>query len=155
MGNPMLREQISSSLKEAMKAKDTIALSTLRLMLAAIKDRDIDARSSENDEGIDDAQITALLQTMIKQRNEAIKIATEAKRQDIARREEQEIAIIKQFLPEPMTNSEIDLAVKSVIEEIGASSLKDMGVVMAKLKENYLGRMDFGQVSKKVRDTLS
>ncbi len=151
----MLREQMSASLKEAMRAKDTIALATLRLMLAAIKDRDIDARTSGNDEGIDDTQITALLQTMIKQRNEAIKIATEAKRLDIAKREEQEIAIIKQFLPEPMTESEIDLAVKAVVEATGASSLKDMGVVMAKLKEDYLGRMDFGLVSKKVRDALS
>lgn len=151
----MLREQMSASLKEAMRAKDTVALATLRLMLAAIKDRDIDARTSGNDEGIDDTQITALLQTMIKQRNEAIKIATEAKRLDIAKREEQEIDIIRQFLPEPMTESEIDLAVKSVVEDTGASSLKDMGVVMDKLKEDYLGRMDFGQVSKKVRDALS
>ncbi len=151
----MLREQMSNALKEAMKAKDTIALATLRLMLAAVKDRDIDARSSGNNEGIDDTQITSLLQTMIKQRNEAIKIATEAKRLDIARREEQEIEIIKQFLPEPMTDSEIDLAVKATVEETGASSLKDMGVVMAKLKEDYLGRMDFGSVSKKVRDILS
>ncbi len=151
----MLREQISASLKEAMKAKETIAVATLRLMLAAIKDREIEARTSEGEESVDDKQITALLQTMVKQRNEAIKIAMEAKRQDIARREEQEIKIIKQFLPEPMTDSEIDLAVKSIIEEIGATSLKDMGVVMAKLKEDYLGRMDFGQVSKKVRDILS
>ncbi len=151
----MLREQMSNALKEAMKAKDTIALATLRLMLAAVKDRDIDARASGNDEGIDDTQITSLLQTMIKQRNEAIKIATEAKRLDIARREEQEIEIIRQFLPEPMTDSEIDLAVKATVEETGASSLKDMGVVMAKLKEDYLGRMDFGPVSKKVRDILS
>ncbi len=151
----MLREQMSSSLKEAMKAKDTVALATLRLMLAAVKDRDIEARAAGNDEGIDDMQITSLLQTMIKQRNEAIKIATEAKRMDIARREEQEIEIIKQFLPEAMTDSEIDLAVKSIVEEIGANSLKDMGAVMAKLKEDYVGRMDFGLVSKKVRDILS
>lgn len=138
-----------------MKAREALTLSTLRLILAAIKDRDIEARTSGNDDGIDDTQITALLQTMVKQRREAIKIALEGKRQDIAQKEEKEIEIIQRFLPEPMTNSEIDLAIKNIIEETDASSIKEMGAVMAKLKEEYLGRMDFGQVSKKVRDALS
>lgn len=151
----MLREQLSESLKTAMKAREALTLSTLRLILAAIKDRDIEARTSGNDDGIDDTQITALLQTMVKQRREAIKIALEGKRQDIAQKEEKEIEIIQRFLPEPMTNSEIDLAIKNIIEETDASSIKEMGAVMAKLKEEYLGRMDFGQVSKKVRDALS
>lgn len=151
----MLREQLSKSLKTAMKAREALTLSTLRLILAAIKDRDIEARTSGNDDGIDDTQITALLQTMVKQRREAIKIALEGKRQDIAQKEEKEIEIIQRFLPEPMTNSEIDLAIKNIIEETDASSIKEMGAVMAKLKEEYLGRMDFGQVSKKVRDALS
>ncbi|MFV0322259.1 MAG: GatB/YqeY domain-containing protein [Alphaproteobacteria bacterium] len=151
----MLREQLSESLKTAMKAREALTLSTLRLILAAIKDRDIEARGAGNDEGIDDTQITALLQTMVKQRREAIKIALEGKRQDIAQKEEKEIEIIQRFLPEPMTDSEIDLAIKNIVEETGASSIKEMGAVMAKLKEQYLGRMDFGQVSKKVRDALS
>ncbi len=151
----MLREQLSDSLKTAMKAKEVLTLSTLRLVLAAIKDRDIDARTSGNDEGIDDTQITALLQTMVKQRREAIKIAIEGNRQDIAQKEEKEIEIIQRFLPEPMTAAEVDLAIKAIVEETGASSIKEMGVVMAKLKEQYLGRMDFGQVSKRVRDILS
>lgn len=151
----MLREQLSESLKTAMKAREALTLSTLRLILAAIKDRDIEARTSGNDDGIDDTQITALLQTMVKQRREAIKIALEGKRQDIAQKEEKEIEIIQRFLPEPMTDSEIDLAIKNIIEETDASSIKEMGAVMAKLKEEYLGRMDFGQVSKKVRDALS
>lgn len=151
----MLREQLSESLKTAMKAKEALTLSTLRLILAAIKDRDIEARGAGNDEGIDDTQITALLQTMIKQRREAIKIALQGKRQDIAQKEEKEIEIIQRFLPEPMTESEIDLAIKNIIEDTGASSIKEMGAVMATLKEQYLGRMDFGQVSKKVRDALS
>lgn len=151
----MLREQLSESLKTAMKAREALTLSTLRLILAAIKDRDIEARTSGNDDGIDDTQITALLQTMVKQRREAIKIALEGKRQDIAQKEEKEIEIIQRFLPEPMTDLEIDLAIKNIIEETDASSIKEMGAVMAKLKEEYLGRMDFGQVSKKVRDALS
>lgn len=151
----MLREQLSESLKTAMKAREALTLSTLRLILAAIKDRDIEARGAGNDEGIDDTQITALLQTMVKQRREAIKIALEGKRQDIAQKEEKEIEIIQRFLPEPMTDSEVDLAIKNIVEETGASSIKEMGAVMAKLKEQYLGRMDFGQVSKKVRDALS
>ncbi|MFV0430808.1 MAG: GatB/YqeY domain-containing protein [Alphaproteobacteria bacterium] len=151
----MLREQLNTSLKEAMKAKEAITLSTLRLILAAIKDRDIEARGSGNDEGIDDTQITALLQTMVKQRREAIKIALEVKRQDIAQKEEKEIEVIQRFLPEPMSNTEIEQAIKDIVSETGASSIKEMGAVMAKLKELYLGRMDFGQVSKKVRDALS
>ncbi len=151
----MLREQLQLSLTEAMKAKNTVALSALRLILAAIKDRDIELRSSENSDGINDAQIMALLQTMIKQRQEARKIALEAKRQDIAAKEEKEIAIIQKFLPEAMSDSEIQLAITEAIEELGASSLKDMGAVMAFLKEKYVGRMDFGQVSKKVKEALT
>ncbi len=150
----MLREQLQLSLKEAMKAKNTIALSALRLILAAIKDRDIEVRGTENPEGINDMQIMALLQTMIKQRQDAIKIALDANRPDIAAKEEKEIAIIKEFLPEPMSDSEIQLAINETIEELNADSLKDMGAVMAKLKEKYVGRMDFGQVSKKVKETL-
>ncbi len=151
----MLREQLQASLKEAMKAKNTVALSALRLILAAIKDRDIELRSSENNDGINDAQIMALLQTMIKQRQEAIKVALDANRQDIAAKEEKEIAIIQKFLPEAMSDSEVQLAIAEAIEELGASSLKDMGAVMALLKEKYVGRMDFGQTSKKVKEALA
>lgn len=151
----MLREQLQLSLKEAMKAKNTVALSALRLILAAIKDRDIEIRSSENSDGINDAQIMALLQTMIKQRQEAIKIALDANRQDIAAKEEKEIAIIQKFLPEAMSDSEVQLAITEAVEELQASSLKDMGAVMALLKEKYVGRMDFGQVSKKVKEALT
>lgn len=151
----MLRDQLNQALKEAMKAKDATALSTLRLIMAAIKDRDIEARSSTDAEPIDDTKIMALLQTMIKQRQDAIKIALDAKRQDIASKEEKEIQIIQAFLPEPMDEIEIKQAIEAAIEATESSSLKDMGAVMAYLKENYVGRMDFGQTSKKVKDVLS
>ncbi len=152
----MLREQLTDAMKMAMKEKKQVKLSTLRLILAAIKHRDIESRSSADDgNGISDQEITLLLQSMIKQRLDAIKLAQQAGRDDIADKEAAEIKIIQEFLPKQMTETEIGVAIDDIIKTLEASSLKDMGAVMALLKEKYAGKMDFSMASKLVKDKLS
>lgn len=143
----MLREQIKSALKEAMVAKDTHKVSTLRLILAALKDRDIAARTQDTPDGIGDDEIFKLLQSMVKQRRESVKMYENGGRLELAEQEAEEIGIIEQFLPKQMTEDEIKAAVESVVAEVNASSLKDMGATMAALRERYAGQMDFGKAS--------
>ena len=137
-----------------MKAREALTSSTLRLILAALKDRDIAARGKGNADGIGEAEILAMLQSMIKQRGESIALYEQGGRLDLAEREAQEIAVIETYLPAPLDDAESAEAVDQVIQEIGAESLKDMGRTMAALKERYAGRMDFAKVSAAVKERL-
>lgn len=148
------RAQINNALKEAMKNKDQVALSTVRLITAALKDRDITAKGNGQMEGVSDTEILSMLQTMIKQRQESSKTYRDAERDDLADREDQEIKVIQQFMPAQLSEKEVDAAIQTAIEETGASDIKDMGKVMAVLKEKYAGQMDMGKVSGKVKEKL-
>lgn len=150
----MLRTRLSDALKTAMKAKEARAVSTLRLIHAALKDRDIAARGNGNMDGIGDDEILSLFQSMIKQRRESIDAYQRGGRMELAQKEAEEISIIEDFLPEQMSEEAITAAVGEVIAEIGASNLKDMGKVMAALKETYAGSMDFGKASAQVKVRL-
>src|SRR5437762_13129141 len=135
----MLREAFSERLKQAMRAKDTRTLSTVRLILAGLKERDVEARGSGNQEGIPDPEILRLLQGMVKQRRESIALYREGNRPELAQQEEEEIAVIESFLPKQMSEAEITAAAKEAIADTGAAGVKDMGRVMAALREQ-IGR---------------
>jgi hypothetical protein len=150
-----LRTRLNDALKTAMKAKDPRAVSTVRLILAALKDRDIAARGKGNSEGIDDAEILQMLQTMVKQREESIALYEKGGRLELAQQEQEEIDIIRGYLPKQLSEREIADAVKQVVAELGASSLKDMGRTMAALRERYAGQMDFAKASSAVKAQLS
>lgn len=151
----MLRERLADDLKSAMKAKDHTRLATLRLILAAIKERDIEARAGDNPDGISDQDILGVLGKMIKQRNDSAKLYEEGGRLELAERELAEITIITEFLPEQMSVAEVKSAVDEAIAGLDASGLKDMGRVMGTLKENFAGQMDFSKVSILVKEQLS
>lgn len=150
----MLRDEINTSLKEAMKAQDKRRLGTLRLVNAAIKDRDIEARGHGKDPLSND-ELLGLLAKMIKQREESAKVYEEAGRVDLATQEREEIAVIQSFLPAQMSEAESQAAIATVIAEIDAHGLKDMGRTMAALKERYTGVMDFGKASGTVKALLT
>ena len=150
----MIREQIKSKLVEAMKSKDEKTTATLRLMNAAIKDKDIDARSKGNMDGIDDAGVLSLLQTMIKQRRESIAMYEKGGRADLVAAEQGEIDIIQSFLPKQMSDEEIKAAIQTIIAQTGAASIKDMGKVMGALKAKYAGQMDMGKASGLIKAAL-
>ncbi len=150
----MLRVQISEALKSSMKAKAQRATSTLRLILAAMKDRDIAARSKGGDDEISDDEILGMLQKMIKQRHESIKFYKQGGRLDLAKEEAEEIEIIERFLPKRLDEKETTDAISAVIDELGAANIKDMGRTMAALKQSYAGRMDFSKVSTIVKQRL-
>ena len=151
----MLRDEIKLKLNECLKNQDKKSISTLRLVLAAVKDRDIAARSNGNNSGISDDEIKLLLQTMIKQRKESADIYEKAGRVELLESENKEIEIISYFLPKQMTNVEISEAIEKIIKETNASSIKDMGSLMSKLKRDYAGRCDFSLVAKIAREKLS
>lgn len=150
-----MREQINSALKEAMKERDKTRTATLRLINAAIKDRDIAARSEDRCDGVSEDEILQILQKMVKQRKESSQTYEEAGRLDLAEQEKLEMAIITTFLPEQMSDEDVAAAAKTVVEEIGAEGLKDMGKTMGALKERYAGIMDFGKANKVVKELLS
>ena len=150
-----LRNEINSAMKEAMKEKAQLRLSTLRLINAAIKDRDIAARAEGVEEGVDDTEILAILGKMTRQRQESAKTYEEAGRLDLSERELSEIQVIEYFLPRQLNGDEIEIEVTKVIDEQGASSIRDMGRVMACLKERFTGQMDFGSVGPIVKKKLS
>ena len=150
----MLRTGLKDALKAAMKAKETLTVATVRLILAALKDRDIAARGKGNLEGIDEDGILAMLQSMIKQRRESIALYEKGERLELARQEAEEITVIEQFLPRQLAEDEMAEAVMAVIEDVEAKSLKDMGRTMAALKERYAGRMDFAKASARVKEQL-
>lgn len=149
-----MRDQINVSLKEAMKARDSLKTSTLRLVNAAIKDRDIAARGNGGRDLVGDEEILEILSKMVKQRRESHSIYKEAGRMDLADQEAKEIIIITEFLPKQMDDDEIKAACEAVIAEIKAEGLKDMGKIMGALKGKYAGQMDFGKASKMIRDIL-
>ena len=150
----MLRNQINNAYKTAMKQKEALAVSTLRLIIAAIKDRDIAARSKGNIDGISDDEVLSLLQSMIKQRHDSIDAYQKGGRMELAQQEAEEIVIIQGFLPTQLTPEEIAREVDTVITDLNASNLKDMGKVMNILKDQFAGQMDFGKASSVVRAKL-
>ena len=150
----MIRERFTGDLKEAIKARDATRVSTLRLISAAIKDRDIAARTSDSPGGVSDTEILAILAKMIRQRQESVSVYEQAGRLDLAGRERAEIAILKEYLPKQMSEGEVDRAVAAAIESIGASSVRDMGRVMALLKERHTGSMDFARAGAALKQAL-
>ncbi len=152
----MLRQDINEALKTAMKAKDARATSTLRLVLAALKDRDIAARGTPGAEnGIPDESILDMLQKMIKQRHDSIEQYRKGNRPDLVQQEEEEIVIIQTFLPKQMSEEEVEAAIEAAVADLGAGSIKDMGKTMAALKERHAGRMDFTRAAQLVKERLS
>ncbi len=151
----MLRDRIKESIKDAMREKNQRKRGTLRLIMAAVKDRDIAARVEDASEQDDDAVIGQILNKMIKQRRDSIKIYEEAGRLEMAEQEKQEVEIISEFLPTQMTDAEVEDACKAIITELGADSLKDIGRVMGALKEKYTGTMDFSKASGLVKSFLA
>ena len=143
----MIRTQLSDALKQAMRERDEAGVSTVRMILAALKDRDIAARGTGGTEPVDDAQVMELLQKMIKQREESIAMYERGGRQDLVEKERREIAVIRRFLPEQMTEAELEAAVAEARAAVGAASIKDMGKLMAELRTRYAGRMDFAKAS--------
>ena len=151
----MIRPRLNEALTEAIKAQEKRAVSTLRLILACLKDRDIAARGKGVTDGISDDEILALLQTMIRQREDSIALYEQGGRLDLAEGEREEVAVIKRFLPEQMDESSIEQAVETVIADVGAKGLKDMGRTMAELRTRYAGRMDFTKASGLVKSALA
>jgi hypothetical protein len=150
----MLRDQLRESLKQAMKAKNQRAVSTLRLILAALKDRDIAARGRGVTDGIGEPEIIEMMQKMVRQRHESIELYERGNRPELARQEAEEIAIIEGYLPRQLDEAEAGQAVDAVVAELGATTLKDMGRVMAALKERFGGRMDFAKAGARVKQKL-
>jgi len=150
-----LRAQLNDAMKEAMKAKDAKRLATVRLMLAALKDRDIAARSETSRELLGDDEILSLLAKMIKQREESAAAYDAGNRPELAAGEREEIVIIRSFMPAQMDDAEMKAAVQKAIADAGAASIKDMGKVMAALKERYAGQMDFSKASAATKEALS
>jgi len=142
----VIRERIDDALKSAMKARDEkVRVSTLRLITAAIKDRDIAARAEDRCCGVTDDEILAILSKMVKQREDSATAYENGSRLDLAEQERAEITVIKEFLPRQLSDEEISTAVSGVISDLGATGLKDMGKCMGALKERYSGAMDFGR----------
>ncbi len=151
----MLRERLREDLKTSMKAKEERKVATLRLILAALKDRDIAARGDGNEEGISEDDVVAMLSTMVRQRRDAITLYEEGGRQELADREREEIDIIHEFLPKQLGEEEIAEAINEVIARLDAKGLKDMGRIMADLRGHFAGQMDFGRASQIVKGQLS
>ncbi|SMX50272.1 GatB/YqeY domain-containing protein [Maliponia aquimaris] len=150
-----LREKVNAAVKQAMRDKAQARLSTLRLINAAIKDRDIAVRSEGNDTGVDDTEVLGILGKMVKQRRESARSYEEGGRLDLAERELAEIEVIEEFLPRALTETEVASAIEAAMAEVGAESIRDMGRVMGVLKARYTGQMDFGAVGPKVKERLS
>jgi len=151
----MIRTRLNEALKDAMKAKDKQATSTLRLILAALKDRDIAARSRGNSDGVDEDEILDLLQKMVRQGRDSIEMYQKGDREDLVEKEQGEIEVIERFLPKQLGEDETKAAVEEIIGEQEASTIKDMGRVMGELKKRFAGRMDFGKASGLVKARLS
>lgn len=149
-----MRERINESVKDAMRAKDSLRLSTLRLMSAALKDKDIEKRGKGGDEVLNDQEMTALFAKMVKQREDSIRAYEEAGRMELAERERAEQDIIREFLPKQLSEAEVDAAISKAVADTGAESLRDMGKVMGSLKAAYAGRMDFGAAGGKLKAIL-
>lgn len=151
----MLRTKFQEFLKESMRSRNQLAVATMRLILAALKDRDIAARGRGQMDGIGDEEILSMLQTMVKQRHESIEMYEKGNRPELAAKESSEIEVIETFLPQQFTPDEMNEAIEGVVIEIGAEGLKDMGRTMAELKRRYAGQMDFGRASAIVKQKLA
>jgi len=149
-----LRDQINDSLKEAMKSGDKRRVSTLRLVNSAIKDRDIQNRTSGPDAGVSDAQIVEVLAKMVKQRQESLEIYEKAGRDELATQEREEIQIIQGYMPKQLSDEEVKSVIAAVIKDVGATSVKDMGKVMGALKAKYSGQMDFAKTGAVIKGLL-
>ena len=149
----MLREELQKALKESMLNKDTDTVSAVRLIIAGMKGKGVDARGKGLKEA-SDADLMSMMQSMIKQRNDSIKMYVDGKREDLAAKERKEISIIERFLPKQMSDAEIETAIRGIIAETGAASMKDMGKVMGALKAKYAGQLDFGKASGMIKDLL-
>jgi uncharacterized protein len=150
----MLREAITERMKTALRAKDSRTLSTVRLIMAALKDRDIAARSDGNKPEIPESEIQRMLQGMVKQRRESIELYRKGNRPELARQESEEIAVIESFLPQQMDDAGIEAAAKAAIAESGAAGIKDMGKVMAALRERHAGVIDLARAGTVVKQLL-
>jgi uncharacterized protein YqeY len=151
----MLRATLTDAMKTALRNKDSATLSTVRLILAALKDKDIAARPSGNADGIPDGDIAAMMQNMIKQRRDSIALYEQGNRPELAAKEQAEIAVIERFLPTQMDAAAVDAAIAGAVAETGAASVRDMGKVMAVLKGKYAGQMDFAAASAQVKAKLA
>lgn len=150
-----MRTELSEALKTAMKDRDQRRVSTLRLVLAAIKDRDIAARAEDRCNGVTDEEIVQILAKMIRQRQESAQVYDDAGRPELALQERDEISIIETFMPRQFSSEEIRSAVAKLVDELGASGIRDMGRCMGALKERYAGQMDFGAASSVVKEILT
>jgi len=146
---PDIKTRIQDDMKDAMRAKDSVRLGTIRLLMAAIKQVEVDTRIMLNDEGV-----MTVLNKMIKQRRESIVQFEAAARQELADKEKAEIAILQAYLPEQMSDADVDKEIKAALAETGATSIKDMGKVMAILKTKLAGRADMGSLSQKIKEHL-
>jgi hypothetical protein len=151
----MLRERFTEAMKEAMRGRDALRLSTVRLIMARLKDRDIEARPKGNADGIGDGEIQQMLQGMIKQRNESAELYDKGGRPELAQKERGEIAIIESFLPKQLSDGELDAAVAATIAAIGATGIKDMGRTMTALRERHAGQIDAAKASQTVKRLLA
>lgn len=149
----MIRKRLNEAMKEAMKARDQARLSTIRLINAAIKDREI-AMRGESEDGVDDAEVLSILAKMIKQREDSAAMYDEAGRVELAERERAEIAVVRDFMPKQLSAEETTEAIKAAIAETGATTIRDMGRIMGALKDKYAGQMDFGKAGSEVKALL-
>ena len=150
----LLRARINDAVKDAMREKARLRLSTLRLVTAAVKDRDIAARAEDRCEGIDESEILSLLAKMVKQRLESAKTYEDNGRPELAEREREEIEIIQEFMPRPLSDDEMKTVIAGLVENSGATCLKDMGKIMGQLKADYAGRVDMGKAGAVVKQHL-
>ena len=149
----MLRDDLQNALKTAMLAKDSVTTSAVRMIIAGMKEKDVDARGKGKEKASDE-ELMSMMQTMIKQRNDSIKMYVDGNRPELAEKEKAEIAIIEKFLPKQLSESEIEEVVKALIAETGASSMKDMGKIMGALKAKYAGQLDMGKANGIIKSLL-
>lgn len=150
----MLREKLNTAMKEAMKSKDQTALSTVRLILAAVKDRDIAARSKGVQSGIPEEEVLSLLGNMVKQRRDSIALYDQGNRPELAQKEKDEIAVIESFMPRQLDEAGMKAAIDKAVAATSAKSIKELGAVMAWLKQNYAGQMDFAKAATLAKQSL-
>ena len=150
----MLRDDIQNTLKNAMKEKNMEVVGAVRLIIAGLKEKDVEARG-KGKEKAEDSELLSMMQTMIKQRTESARIYLEGNRPELAEKEQAEIKVIEMFLPKQLSEEEVTQAVKTAISTVEAASIKDMGKVMAELKAKYAGQLDFGKASGIIKSLLS
>ena len=150
----MLRDDLQNALKEAMKEKNTEVVGAVRMIIAGLKEKDVEARG-KGKEKAEDSELLAMMQTMIKQRTESARIYMEGNRPELAQKEQAEIKVIETFLPKQLSDDEVKAVIEKTIASVGATSIKDMGKVMADLKANYAGQLDFGKASGVIKSFLS